>query len=65
VNVSEIVETARHVACDGSCGAHPDHDCTCAPGVHASRVYHAGRAGLIDADDVAYVIRNYVSVVAA
>lgn len=56
---TEIIETAAHVACDGMCGARPDQPCTCAPGVHTARVYHARRAGLMDMDDVAYVIRQF------
>jgi hypothetical protein len=56
---TEIVAAAVHVACDGMCGARPDQPCTCAPGVHCARVYHARRAGLMDMDDVAYVIRQF------
>lgn len=55
----EIIATALDVACDGMCGARPGQPCTCDPGVHAARVYHARRAGLMDMDEVAYVIRQF------
>ena len=58
----EICETARHTAC--VCGAAPDHDCTCpGHGVHVSRCIRARKLDWLTQDDIAYVIRNFLTVV--
>lgn len=53
----EQCQQARHVPCN--CGAAADHDCNCGPGDYClSRFTRARRAGLIDMDDIARLIRT-------
>ena len=62
MNLHEMCEQARNTQC--GCGAPPGCPCVCAPGdYHPSRFSRARRAGLIGMDDMAYVIRNFPTVV--
>lgn len=61
-SLHELCEQARNAQCN--CGAPPGCPCVCAPGdYHLPRFTRAHRAGLIGADDQAYIIRNFLRVV--